>query len=93
MIRSIEECRILDISVERYPWKHSPDDCTEVNRHRITSRNVARVYRKHEERQIARRRRFNIAARIAAVYDLFLGREAPHLPVEHTTLDAKSAAD
>jgi hypothetical protein len=55
-----------------------PSDATGVNRHRIPSRAVARELFGRGARtwsdKIRVTRRFNIAARLAAVYDLFLGR-------------------
>jgi len=77
IITSIEGMRELWNCCSSH-WTRPTDNGIGTDRHRITSRNTVIVYRSHRQRMIARRRRFNIAARIAAIYDLFLGREKPN---------------
>jgi hypothetical protein len=75
-------------------WTNPPSDATGINRHRITSRGVVRTILTKKERVDSRRWRYNIAARIAAVYDLFLGRETPKpLLVERSRPDVQRVTD
>jgi len=54
-------------------WKHAEPISTGINRHRITSRQVVRAISAKQDRMIYRRWRWNIAGRLASIYDLFLG--------------------
>lgn len=80
-------------------WRgDSSFESTGVNRHRIPSRAVAHEFFKRGARtwsdKIRQPLNFNIAARLAAIYDLFLGREDPKpFLVERSRRDAQRAAD
>jgi len=70
-LRPFQECLDADLSVQRWGW--SGPDAAGVSRHRITSRNVVLAYRARGERE--RTSGGAIAAWLADVYDLILGRE------------------